>query len=56
MTKRINTDELYKKAAEYALKQALKSDKKELSQDDKARLDRAIQNFFKQYDKYLETH
>ncbi len=57
MTKKVETNtELYKKAAEYALKQALKSDQKKLSQNDKERLDKAIQNFFNQYDKYLETH
>lgn len=59
MTKRVETDiELYKKAAEYALKEALESDKKklELSHDDKTRLEQAIKNFFDQYDQYLETH
>jgi hypothetical protein len=56
MTKKFDDIELYKKAAEFALKQALKNDKKELSKDDKERLKEAIQSFFNQYDKYLETH
>ena len=54
MTQKIETDiNFYKKAAEFALKEALKSDKKELTKSDKERLKSAIQNFFDSYDDYV---
>ena len=57
MTIKYETDmTLYKKAAEYALKEALKSDKKTLNKSDKERLDWAMKNFFEQYDRYISKH
>ena len=57
MTIKYETDiTLYKKAAEYALKEALKSDKKTLDKSDKERLDWAMKNFFEQYDRYVSKH
>jgi hypothetical protein len=55
MTKKIEIDSAYfKKAADFALKAALKADKKELAKTDKERLDGAIRNFFDSYDAYIK--
>lgn len=54
MTKRIETENLNKKATEYALKVAIKSDKKVKSAGDKARFDHAFKTFFESYDAYME--